>query len=116
MTTALRPSSEATSLDELPACVVRNVDGVGRACPCGVLGALFACEMCYWPSTVLHLCMRKKLKDYVVANSRTILLDAYLRRLDSRCVFRRFQARAEWACFRRCSLAHGALEEYRKRL
>ena len=61
MTAAQRPSSEATSLDELHASVVRSLDGVGWVCLCGVLGALFAGVVCYWLSIVLHLCLRKKL-------------------------------------------------------
>ena len=94
MTRAQRPSSDATSLDELPALVVHSLDGVGWACLCGGLG-----EMCYWLSTVLHLCLRKKLPDYLVANSGPIVLEANLCRLNSGCVFRRFQVRAEWADF-----------------
>ena len=97
MTATQRPSSEATSSDELPASVVRNLDEVGWACMRGVLGALFAGEVCNRLSTVLHLCLRKKLLDYLISNSRPILLEAYLCRLDSGCVFRMFQIRAEWA-------------------
>ena len=97
MAAAQRPSSEATSLDELPASVVRSLDGMGWVCLCGMMRALFAVEVCYWLSTVMHFCLRKKLPDYLVADSRPILLEAYLHRLDSGCVFRGFQVRAEWA-------------------
>ena len=76
---------------------MRSLDGVGWACLCGVLGVLFAGEVCYWLSTVLHLCLRKKLPDYLVANSRPIPPEAYLRRLDTGCVFCRFRPCVEWA-------------------
>ena len=97
MTAAQRPSSEATSLDELRASVVCSLDGVGWACLCGVCGALFPGEVWYWLSNVLHLRIRRKLRNCLIANSRPILLEAYLRRLDSGCVFRTFQVRAQWA-------------------
>ena len=86
MTVAQRPSSEAISSDELPESVVRSLDGVGWVCLCRVLGALFASEVCYWLYPVLHICLRKKLPDYLIASSRLILLEAYLRHLDSGCV------------------------------
>ena len=44
---------------------------------------------------VLHLCLRKKPPTFLVGNSRPILLEPHLRRLNSSNVFRRFHLGAE---------------------
>ena len=42
-------------------------------------------------SSVLHLCLRKKEPSWLLKNSRPVLLEPFLRRMESTAVFRRLQ-------------------------
>ena len=88
--------SEATSLEELPHAVVSRLEGFG------VLGALYLMsESQRLPASslllnaVIHLCLVKKQPRWLLRNSRPILLEAYLKRLLSTIIFKRFQRKAE---------------------
>ena len=90
-----RPASEATSLDEFPASLVKSLDGFGLSLLCSIVQALHPGLTFRWLSAVIHLCLKKKQPSYLVGNSRPILLEPFLRRLDSGNVFTLFSLRAE---------------------
>lgn len=90
-----RSSSEATSLDEMPNSLVKHIDGHGMHALCRILADLHTGEECSWLTTLIHLCLRKKKPEWLVANSRPVLLGPYLRRLESGVVYNRYMGSAE---------------------
>ena len=61
-----RSVSEATSLDEFRASIVRPMDGFGPSLLCSLLHDVHSSLSCRWLSVVLHLCLRKKPPTFLV--------------------------------------------------
>ena len=91
-----RSSSEATSLEQLPHALVSLLDGFGQLLISTLLAAFANGSHCPLLCAVLHLCLKKKEPSWLIPNSRPILLEPYLRRLESSNVFLRQQERSKW--------------------
>ena len=91
-----RSSSEATSLEQLPHALVSLLDGFSLLLISTLLAAFANGSHCPLLCAVLHLCLKKKKPSWLIPNSRPILLEPYLRRLESSNVFLRQQERSEW--------------------
>ena len=94
-----RPSSEGTSLDQLPHALVSRLDRFRLYLFTSLLQAFTQGAHDQLLCAVLHLCLIKKQPKWLIPNSGPILLEPYLRRLESSNVFLRQQQRSEWtAC------------------
>ena len=87
--------SNATSLDDLPCAVVRAMPGIGISSLAAWLQRLRDGEQSQLLSAVIHLCLKKKEPSWLLRNSRPILLEPFVRRLESAAIFQRLMARAE---------------------
>ena len=87
--------STATSLDELPKGVLQHMGGAGVHAACHYLRALHDGAESKLLNAVLHLPLKKRDPPWLLKNSRPVLLEPYLRRLEATCVFRRQQRRLE---------------------
>ena len=94
MRVLLQSGSSATALDELPRPLLAHSPAHGLAALCDLLRR--APDP---PSrlllTAIHLPLRKKEPAWLLRNSRPVLLQPYLRRLQATAVFRRQQRRLE---------------------
>jgi hypothetical protein len=91
----LSQGSAVTALEELPKAVLRHVDSSGLRAIVELLRRLAAAESSTLLNGVLHLCLRKKEPAWLLKNSRPVLLEPFLRRLESSVVFRRLQRSLE---------------------
>lgn len=89
--------SAATSLDELPNLILRRLAGYGVNGIAHLLHQLAAGCPSVLLNGVLHIPLRKKEPTWLVANSRPVLLEPSLRRLEANVVFQRQQRRFELA-------------------
>jgi hypothetical protein len=87
--------SAVTALDELPKSLLRHVVHAGLAALVEVLQRLSQGDPSALLNGVLHLCLRKREPSWLLKNSRPVLLEPYLRRLESSVVFRRLQRSME---------------------
>ena len=110
MRSLLSSGSPATALDELPRPLLVHSPAHGLAALCHLL------QRAHDPPsrlllTAIHLPLRKKEPAWLLRNSRPVLLQPYLRRLQATAAFRRQQRRLE---------AHGRVPSemfaYRKQL
>ena len=97
LTDLLGHGSEATSTDELPRCVLRLLEGFGVHALHSLLASLHYGATSVLLSTVLHLPLKKKEPSWLLRNSRPILLEPFVRRVEASVVFRRQQRRLELA-------------------
>ena len=88
---SLSHGSAVTAMDELPKAVLRHVASCGLAALVEILRRLSDGDPSELLTGVLHLCLRKKEPAWLLKNSRPVLLEPYLRRLESSIVFRRLQ-------------------------
>ena len=95
MEQAVRKGSPASSLDELPRPLVSAVPGFGLHVLVGVLEDLASGTPSRPPSAVLHLCLAKKPPAWLVRNSRPVMLQPYLRQLETGVVQDRRVTRRE---------------------
>lgn len=87
--------SDATSLDELPRTVLQHLCGYGVDAITKLPRLSRSNPSCSLLNSVLHIPLRKKEPAWLVANSRPVLLEPYLRRLEATAIFRRQQLRLE---------------------
>lgn len=87
--------SDATALDELPRSVLRLLSGPGIDALVHMLHQLSTGTPSHLLNAVLHLPLKKREPSWLLANSRPVLLEPYLRRLEASIVFRRQQRRLE---------------------
>ena len=73
-----RPSSEATCLEQLPHAIVSRLDGFSRYLFTSLLQAFTQGAHDQLLRAVLHLCLIKKQPEWLITNSRPILLEPYL--------------------------------------
>ena len=85
--------SNATSLNDLPCAVVRKMPGISSLA--AWLQRLRDGEQSQFLSAVFHLSLKKKEPSWLLRNSRLILLEPFVRRLESAAIFQRLMARAE---------------------
>ena len=83
MEQAVRKGSPATSLDELPRPLVSALPGFGLRVLVGVPEDLALGTPSRLLSAVLHLCLAKKRPAWLVRNNRPVMLEPYLRRLET---------------------------------
>ena len=94
-----RSSSEATSLEQLPHALVSRLDKFNLYLFTSLLQAFAHGTHDPLLCAVLHLCLIKKQPKWLIPNSRPILLEPYLRRLESSNVFLRQQQRSKWTAW-----------------
>ena len=87
--------SDATSLDELPRCVLRFCQGSGIAALCHFLNSIRAGHPTTVFNSVLHLPLRKKDPSWLLRNSRPVLLEPFVRRLEASIIYRRLMHHLE---------------------
>ena len=87
----LGTGSNATALDELPNTLLRHLQGHGVRGIHQLLLQLRPGTASTLLSTVLHIPLRKKEPAWLLANSRPVLLEPSLRRLEATATFRRLQ-------------------------
>ena len=87
--------SDATSLDELPRCVLRFCTGPGIAGVCSLLNKARSGQPSRLLNSVLHIPLRKKEPSWLLRNSRPVLLEPFIRRLEATIAFRRFMHHLE---------------------
>ena len=92
--TLLRRGSTATSLNELPRSVLRHLPGHGIAALHSIFHQLATGAPSYLLNAVPHLPLRKE-PTWLVRNSRPVLLEPFVRRLQATAVLRRMHARLE---------------------
>ena len=80
---AVKEGSPATSLHALLRPLVCALLGFGLHVLVGVMEALASVTPSCMLSAVLHLCLAKKLLAWLVRNSRPVMLEPYLRRLET---------------------------------
>ena len=80
---AVKRGSTATFLDDMPRPLVSAVTSFRLRLLVGVLEALATGTASRLLSAVLHLCLAKKLLAWLMPNSRPVMLEAYLRRLET---------------------------------
>lgn len=90
----LHRGSSATALDEMPRPLLQHLPAHGLSTCIHLL------TTCYHPPstfllTAIHLPLRKKEPAWLLRNSRPVLLQPYLRRLEATAVFQRLIARLE---------------------
>ena len=90
-----KSGSEATSMDDLPRMVIMHLQGFGIAVLRDWLCRLRRNESSHFLTAVIHLCLVHKEPTLLLRNSRSILLEPILRRLESAVVLLRLFARAE---------------------
>ena len=95
MEQAVKKGSPATSLDELPRPLVSALPGFGLRVLAGVLEALASGTPSRLLLAVLHLCLAKKLPAWLVCNSQPVMLEPYLRWLETGVVQDRRVTRRE---------------------
>ena len=78
-----RPSSDAMSLEQLPQALVSRLDGFSHYLFTSLLRAFTQGAHDELFCAVLHLCLIKKQPKWLIPNSGPILLEPYLRRLES---------------------------------
>ena len=83
------------ALDELPRAVLRHLSGSGVEALTHILQQLSDGAPSFLLNTVLHLPLKKREPSWLLSNSRPVLLEPYLRRLEATIVFRRQQRRLE---------------------
>ena len=91
----LGEGSNATSRDELPNSILGLLGGHGVSGINFLLRRLAAGQPSYLLNGVLHIPLRKKEPAWLLANSRPVLLEPSLRRMEATLVFRRQQQRLE---------------------
>lgn len=85
----LHKGSSATALDELPRPLLRHIPAHGAAVLIHLLDQCPTTSSSHLLHTALHLPLRKKEPAWLLRNSRPVLLQPYLRRLEATAVFRR---------------------------
>jgi hypothetical protein len=91
----LGEGSPATSLDELPNPVLRLLTGYGTQGIANIFHQLSIGASSQLLNGVLHIPLRKKEPAWLLVNSRPVLLEPSLRRLEATLVFQRQQRRFE---------------------
>lgn len=91
----LSSGSAATALDELPRPLLVHSPAHGLAALCDLLQRAPTDPPSRLLLTAVHLPLRKKEPAWLLRNSRPVLLQPYLRRLQATAVFRRQQRRLE---------------------
>ena len=79
----MKRGSPATSLGKLPGPLVPNLPGFGLRVLVGVLEALASGTPSRLLSAALQLCLTKKLPAWLVRNNRPVMLEPWLRRLET---------------------------------
>ena len=92
---AVKKGFPATSLDELPRPLISALPGFSLRFLVGVVEALASGTPNCLLSVVLHLCLAKKLPAWLVHNSRPVMLEPYLRQLETGVVQDRRVTRRE---------------------
>ena len=95
MEQAVKKGSPATSLNELPRPLVSALPRFGLRVLVSVVEALASGTPSRLLSAVLHVCLAKKLPPWLVRNSRPVMLEPYLRRLETGVVQDRRVTRRE---------------------
>ena len=83
MERAVQKGSPATCLDQLPRPLVSALRGFRSSVLVGVLEALASGISIRLLLAVLHLCLAKKLPAWLVRNSRLVIMEPYLWRLET---------------------------------
>ena len=99
MELAVRKGSPATSLDKMQRPLVSALPGFGLRVLVGILEDLASGTPSRLLSAVLHLCLAGRLPAWLVRKSRLVMLEPYLRRLETSVVQDRRVTRRElrWA-------------------
>ena len=91
------PSSEATAFDELPHMLLYRLSGFSVQTLTRWLSILRQGVCSYFLQSALHICLLKKEPYWLIRNSRPIILEPALRRMESAIIFRRLTSRGEAA-------------------
>lgn len=91
----IKRGSTATSMDELPRGVIQHLPGHGLHALRQVLVDISDGMASELLNSVLHIPLRKKEPAWLIRNSRPIMLEPYVRRVESCNVFQRMQRRLE---------------------
>ena len=84
--TQLRIGSTATSLDELPRSILQHLPGHGVQAVHHLLHSLAQGHPSEFLNAVLHLPLRKKEPAWLLRNSRPVLLEPFMRRVEATTV------------------------------
>lgn len=91
----IRRGSAATSLDELPRSLLEHLPGHGINALQHVINSIAAGAQSELLNAVLHLPLRKKEPAWLLRNSRPVLLEPFVRRLEATAIFKRLQHQLE---------------------
>ena len=92
---ALKNGSDACSMDEIPPSVLRSLSAFSWGCISSWLAACHEGAPSFFLSSALHLCLRKREPYWDLRNSRPIILEPPLRRLEAGAMFRRLMSQGE---------------------
>ena len=92
---ASKKGSNATAFDELPLSVLSAVPGFGWGVLSSWLAGAHEGLRSFFMSSAIHLCLKKKTPHWLLRNSRPIVLQPCLRRLEAAAMYRRVMSRAE---------------------
>ena len=92
---SLHHGSSATALDHLPRPLLQQCTGPGVASLCQLLTRLRSSEPSTLLNTAVLLPLKKKKPTWLLRNSRPILVEPYLRRVEATIVFHRWRAAQE---------------------
>ena len=95
MAASITRGSDATSLDELLRCALRFCTGPGIAVVCSLLNKVRTGQPTRLLNSVLHTPLCKKEPSWLLRNSRPVLLERFIHRLEATIAFRRFMHHLE---------------------
>ena len=90
-----KQGSEAKALDELPECVVQSLSAAGQWAVLDWVRRLRQGHFSRYLQAALHICLLKKDPQWLIRNSRPIVIGPVLRRRESTLPFAKFMSRSE---------------------
>ena len=87
--------SEATALDELPECLLQALGASGHWAVLDWVRRLRQGHFSKYLQSALHICLLKKDPQWLIRNSRPIVIGPVLRRRESTLLFAKFMSRSE---------------------
>ena len=90
-----KQGSEATALDELPECVIQSLSASGQWAVLDWIRRLRQGHFSRYLQAALHICLLKKDPQWLIRNSRPIVIGPVLRRRESTLLFAKFMSRSE---------------------
>ena len=90
-----RSASNATAFDELPRVILSALPSFAHAVLLQWLSLLRTGNFSFFLQSALHLCLQKKEPLWLIRNSRPIILEPCIRRMESAIIFQRLMSRGD---------------------